>query len=276
MSGFEFERTPEAIEQHFSLARHRQGVHNSSKIGTGLGNRLLGHAKYNPLRHSPLDINYRSFAGMVEDEDYVRVVTKTMPVDLHIVRDGTLRSEVGVAKGHKSKVADQVARGIGDSVTSITDKLFEVAVSETYLPGSSKGRDTVRVFGREDLPAAVEENEGVGLTFVMSDFKGISFQEGSLEDTIAIKINHLLEREVPQGIGRITLGSVGDLDTNNRRKLRAYNQHLQHEHDGVVEQLQAAGAHVVSIVANPRIQPFGFDALSADTGIANAVIALDD
>lgn len=259
------QRTHAALASLEANAGHAYGEHVRRNVQAGFDGVYIGEAEFDPTRHDPSDID--AFAmGEALDKPHVSQVFPSRPLHINIVADRTGRSEDPRVTAVKGAAAASLVGSLDESLPGVTDQSFIYIAGHGNLPDA----ETLRVSNRNELPGQVSDLALDGLTLVVSDFQGMRFEPGSLDGVVAVKLNHPLERAIPAGVGRISLGGEYELDTRDGTQLGAYNQLLQAQHDRTVSGLESAGATVASVIADPRYEQ-GYDIGAADEEIASAI-----
>jgi hypothetical protein len=246
-------------------AGHAYGEHIRRSVQAGPDGVYIGETEFDPTRHDPSDID--AFAmGDGLDRPHVSQVFPNRPLHVNIVADRTGRREDPRVTAAKDTAVTSLTGSIDESLPGVTDQSFIYVAGRGNLPNA----ETLRAGSRSELPGQVSDLALDGLTIVVSDFQGMRFERGSLEGVVAVKLSHPLERAIPAGVGRVSLGGEYELDTRDDVQLGAYNQLLQDHHDRTVAGLETAGAAVASVIADPRHEQ-GYDLALADSEIAAAI-----
>ncbi|MCA9330138.1 hypothetical protein KDA11_05795 [Candidatus Saccharibacteria bacterium] len=263
--------TGDALSEMRANVMHGSGVHPSSQLRIGGGGQYLGDMPFDPSIHEATDINPMSIMGMALDQPHVSVYRPEKPLQVNLVADyRNMGGDQNISRAKRS-VAHHLSDGIYDALYSATDRL------NTYVFGARQGEffdsGTQEVIEEEDIADLCLD----GLTLVVSDFARLKLDSNnrSFESAIAVKVNHLLERQIPSKVGVIALSGGGEVNTNNARKLLAVNQELARQHQTAVQRLRQQGFKIASIVARADLRPFGYDVDDADRQLADAIIAID-
>ncbi|HEX5456519.1 MAG TPA: hypothetical protein VFW77_04095 [Candidatus Saccharimonadales bacterium] len=259
------QRTHDALASLEANAGHAYGEHVRRSVQTGYDGVYIGEAEFDPTRHEPSDID--PFAmGEALDRPHVSQVFPSRPLHINIVADRTGRAEDPRVTAIKDAAVVGLVGSIDESLPGVTDQSF------IYLAGRGDiaNAETLRASSRNELPGQISDLALDGLTIVISDFHGMRFDRSSLDGVVAVKLNHPLERAIPAGVGRISLGGEYELDTRDGAQLGEYNRLLQAHHDSAVAGLESAGAVVASVISDPRYEQ-GYDIAAADGGIAAAI-----
>jgi hypothetical protein len=266
-------KTREAIDTIFPELTGVRGERASLFIEAGLMRSPEGYVEFDQGIHELSDIEDFSLEEDLTGEEQVRINFRELPLDVNIALDGTSRQEHDPLTSAKQKVAGQLAEFLQDILDREKDESYRHLVVEA---GSKSEKDYITdkvayVKGRSEVQGKfIGVAHEVGIPFIVSDFSKVSMAQGSLPPAIAVKVNHVLEREVPANVGILNLGGNVELNTNNSGQLMAYNRTLDRIHQSKLQQLRAAGANVVAVVADPRLA-HGFDIASSDQQIAKSV-----
>lgn len=258
------QQTYEALASLEANAGHTFGEHVRRRVQAGTDGVYIGEAEFDPARHDPAEIDPMAM-GSALDRPHVSQVFPNRPLHVSIIADRTARAEDPKVASAKANAMAGLVNALDESLPGVTDQSFIYAAG-----GSLPNAEALHVRDRSELPGQVSDLALSGLTIVVSDFQGMSFQPRSLEGVVAVKLNHPLERKIPADVGRVSLGGEYELDTRDHMQVRAYNALLQRHHDDTVDGLESAGAVVASVIADPR-RDQGFNAARADEYIADAI-----
>lgn len=247
-------RTSEVLTQYGANVPFGLGSHLDPSISTGVSGISVGEVPFDPALHDATDIDFGSAEEMLTGDFHVEQVIPERPLSYFTVVDATARREFDSIARTKRIARGLIAGALTDQVVSIGDRaMLEDVVGQDRQPFTVKTKDAL----------------DMGLTFALGDFEGFNAKR-DLNGLVAIKVNHLLERELPANVGYISLGGAVEIDTNNPNQLAQVNDALEQKHQEVVESLESADAQVVCVVADPRLKP-EFDAPKTDEDIAKAI-----
>lgn len=251
-----FPKTQEALSEFYANSPYGVGEHTRPQPKAGTMGQILGHKPFDPAVHNLEDIDP---LAVVDDESmgphYVQEVLPDKPFYMSVVSDRTSRFGADALLLPKVEAIDAIAMGMDSSLVGATDYAH---IKETK--GNSR-----EVFAQDLSDSARQQ-----LTFGVSDFHGMHFDKTELEGVVAIKVNHLLERGIPQNVGFISLGGAVELNTGDKKQLDKFNAKLEEHHLEIVDGLEQAGAEVVSVIVDSRMQD-GFDVEGVDSAIAEAL-----
>jgi hypothetical protein len=248
-----------------------QGEHTHHRVKAISQGMYLGSVPFDPALHEPQDIDHLSPLGLALDEDYAYQVLPGSGLIANLVVDSTSRSELPQITSVKSSLVTELSDSL-HSVKSTTDRILTYNLIDQGAQSSDWDSDPIEVDGPAALTQTIAGLALGSLTFVISDFKRVRFDEPGLdlENVVAIKVNHILERRLPAGRGFISMGGLVDVNTTNPRQLKQANAQRAAEHAQLVQQLEQAGAAVASVVVEPRLAD-GFNIAAADRAIAQAI-----
>ncbi len=264
-------RTEEAFAEVMSNRTMGVGDHMAPTLMTGVPGLQLGYRAFNPDR-DPVDaIDHLAPMAAVLDEYQVKVVSPVKPLHINVVTDYTSTVQHQAFADAKRRLGEDIGEAISEALPGISD------VVEAYAIGNAIPRDLdlevkkIHTDSPEATADAIKQVVFDGLTFVISSFGKLRFSRDQVQDSlVAVKLNHPLERRIPEGLRRpIVVAGLTEIDPRNKRKLRAFNAGLQQRHEEIVASLEAAGAGVASVVASR--DRHGYDADIADTEIAEAI-----
>lgn len=245
------------------------GEHTEYLLAQGDVDIQLGTTEFDPTWHDPSDIDFTEEDGLTDGVLHVPVGLVKRPLLVNIVHDQLPRDEAHVITVRKREAADLIVRSLQARIPQMDPINGQVVLQQT---GREFLLDDVTVAeSREDGVRAISDITLSGLSLVISDFNAMRFSQRSLNGAVALKLNHLLEREVPAGLGVVDMGSGIELNTDRKRDLVRYNERLQDQHNKIVEGLEAAGAQVIPVVVDARIKPAGFDSDVMDANLAQAI-----
>ncbi|MGI9028279.1 MAG: hypothetical protein ACR2FM_05585 [Candidatus Saccharimonadales bacterium] len=231
----------------------------------------LGAEPFDPNVHDMTDIDQTLIEGLMTDRPHVPVGLASRPLKVSLIQDKMTRQEHSLIGKQKIGLSDMLAQSIELALPN-TDPVTGTIVTDQIVDRHDL-RHIAKANNRPDGVKQIEWLAVSGLSVVISDFQNMEFAPGSLRDVIAIKLNHLIERTVPRNIGMLALGGGVELNTANRREVKAYNKLLDREHEKVMSALQAAGARVVPVAIDGRIKPHSFNVSAADSLLAKAIEA---
>lgn len=271
--------TRQALEAHLPQICETRGERLSVLMHPGMVDGPEGYREFDQEVHNAEDIDFEAPDTEYTGEDYVRITSKPLPHYMNIAGDLTPRLQTQAITDTKLRVARTLAGLLGGALQSQGDEDYFFLIGQPSAGKTAEaGPIADKVFEADDrtsVPdAAATITSYTGMPFIVSDFRAVRFDSGSLDRSVAIKINHLVERSLPANIGIISLGGSVELDTRDSYQLAAYNARLEAEHQSIVGNLAAAGAEVVSVVADPRLKPDEFDGKDADRQIAAAIMAI--
>lgn len=275
----ELRKTSEALSNLGAQQRTGIGDHTNPDLATGVyGNIVLGEVQFDPNVHSPIEIDHLSMMGVAMDELYVTEVLPENPIIAHVIVDGRDRQDYPALAKAKQKLASLLVVALDQALPGMSDVVYDYRLVDDIQQRKGLREDIIAYRGGRELSRDLHNLGSSGIKFLISDFGSNIFKKSSelkLDGTVAIKVNHLLERQVPRGIGRISVGGAREIDTNNPKSLAPHNSMLKESHDDTVARLESAGASVASVVVDGQIKPDGIDFLDADRQIAAAITSQD-
>lgn len=248
----EFKETSRALADLPAGSLIGFGQHIDPNISTKPGV-MLGDLEFDPTRHNPMDINHLSPLGIATDAPQVRQTFPHKPLHIAFSQDRTSRAGLYSLNEMKQRSGQSIYEGIDSALHGVGDMVMASSVD---------GQNRARFIDDS-------ANQG-GISFAISDFEGMDLSSVDFDQLVAIKVNHLLEREIPQNVGFISLGGAVELNTGDKKQLDKFNTKLEEHHQEIVEGLEEAGAQVVSVIVDPRMQD-GFDVEGVDSSIAEAL-----
>lgn len=273
-----FRRTSEALHDWQANVAASFGSHIDPVITTGVpSNVIVGEAEFNPFAHDPYDIDHMSLMSIATDTPHVREEMPDRPLRAHILIDRTNRGEHPQLTRAKTGVASNLEAalnlalpGISDSSTTTT--LVSESASRRILPGYE-----VKATSKTNIIRLLGQMGTKDIKVVISDFENLLCDENLLRQmgpTLAIKLNHPLQRHIASGMGPIDLyGGEKSVDTNNKKSLAKENQILEERHQQIISLIARSGAEPVNILSDHR-QAAGYNVIEADKLIASAVKAI--
>lgn len=270
----ELPRTQEALHVLASDDRFGSGTHIESRVQTGMDGMIIGEEPFDPIYHSPYDINPGSLMEAVTGQPYVDQVLARRPLSVNVVADYGDGGDHPKITAMKQRLAMVLKTAAQNAVPSITDRVYTYAIGtgDYYEQNIDAWLDDGDEVGRAISVASLCLD---GLTFVISDFRRLPLYavEGvNLEDAMAIKANHPAELSLPANVGVIPLGHGEEINTNKTKQLERKNAELQARHLSIIHKLQQANISVIGAVYDPR-EAGGFQAETVDADLSNAIIA---
>ncbi len=268
----ETQRALEAVSADNLL---KSGMHPSGNIRVGAQGLYISTEAYDPVHHSPFDIDVLSPFAAVYEEDQVTITMPERPLSPNLVIDTTNRQEHPVFTDTKVALAGVLGSAIREALPGINDCLYRYAAIEDDRANTSlpPGFEPLEVTDAGDFQAKVARLAFRNLTFVVSDFSKWDFDEeftqNPLHNIVAVKVNHPAESFLPSGLGFVPIGEGKTVNTDNPRKRNKANAELEVRHNQIVSGLEAAGARVASVIAAIN-KPLQFDLQSTDHAIATA------
>ena len=259
MVSIELVSTASAIEDYFAHVPRQVGQHLLERQIVGPIGLDTGTEDFDPARHDPIMIDTLSPFQEVTGQAQVRQVLPYNPAIINLIAD--YRSNGSEILERTRKRAIDVI--IGSLMTSLPsmDRINAVGIDKS--PGQSQ----------EEVDREIIDESSHGLTIVagsFEDFTGKASFENP-DETIALKVNHPLEREFPAGVGKLAIGGGVEVDTCDQSQLDYVNGRLQQRHERVVQKMLNAGVSlVVPIITAPK-HPSGLNATEIDEKIAGAV-----
>lgn len=266
--------TEQALADLASNNVRMSGMHATGTLRVGTQGMYVDTETYDPVKHSPLDIDPLSPFSLVYGEDQVTRVMPERPLGANVLIDLTARHEHPVVGQAKTKFAYDLSGAIKASLPGMNDRLYSYVT--TGVQGGNNipfDHEIIKVENPDELNDIVNDLVVGGLTFVISDFRTVSparLSHRLNNSLIAVKVNHPSERVIPAGVGHVPLGNGKLVNSNKPKQLAAINEQLEAQHTAIVDGLEAAGAAVVSIITAPS-QPNLYDSQAADQALAEAI-----
>jgi hypothetical protein len=234
---------------------------------------ILGEVPFDPTVHEMSDIKPNALMEMVTDDPYVELVRPSRPLILNVVTDYSGMGYFDPIALAKRKAASVITESLIDSLQSVTDRLksFTVGARDNELPDMFTEELAGERAAARDRAEAVADLSRDDYTVVISDFSGLPLEDadGDYERTVGVKINHVLERKIPeelQGIGVIALSGGREANTRSARSLRRTNNDLERTHQETLARLNGLGIAVASLVTRADIEG-GLDVQATDAAL---------
>ncbi len=229
----------EDLEAHF---RHSGGVHkfpHETVASVGLD---VGSVDFDPLRHGAHQIDLSSPMAEYLGVEQVRKVLPMTPLLVRIVLDEQNKGDHPVVAGMKRQAGRSIAQGIQDIMPSF-DRF-----------------DIVTLTG-EDSEPSLDELCDTGLAIVVGDLERVPLPDAFNEraDVVALKVNHPSERSIPANVGKLSLGGVWEVNTDNSTQLQRVNAWLEDAHNQRLARFEAAGAITGSYVLDAQAPDYVVD-----------------
>jgi hypothetical protein len=271
--------TNRALEDNHFVLTSLAGEHFTGRARFDLEDAAVGYTEYNPADHDPEDVDPYGLAplAIAFGIDHVREIDEVKSLHMNIVLDKQAKKETTAITKRKLLVAGQIATLLEQALPGDSDKghLYVARNINGPKQGSHRGSDAdIVVDNNKGFVRQVLDISSEGLTVLVSDFHRMNFGRNNLEKVIAIKVNDPSERRILRDSRQpISIGGTYEVDRSDPRQVGEYEALLEKTHQDTVERLQNAGAHVVSIVANPNL-PAGFDIAATDRDLAQALTNL--
>lgn len=264
-------QTSEALDEVMANRSMGFGEHCASNLETGIPGLDVGYRQFDPTRDQVGQIDLMSPMAECLGDYQVKLVIPNYPLHISVVTDYTSAVQHPSFDRTKTVLAEDIGQAIEGALPGMTDRVEYFAVGDAVPDGLGIDVETIRTDDSGATAEAIKQIVFDGLTFVISSFSNLDFTRDQVQDAlVAVKVNHPLERRIPDGLRRtIVLGGLTELNPRKKKDLQAYNLALQQQHQEVVARLEAAGAGVASIVASR--DPHGYDLDAADTEISNAI-----
>ncbi len=269
-----FPKTAESFAELEANYRYSFGMHFAGEARTAVPGLTMGDVPFDYAMHHPGSVNPLSVMGVALKQPHVTRVLPNKPVHINMVTDFTNRSELPSFTRVKRNTAELVASGLADAIEGSIGN-----IACRHLVGEQLGDGVIDEFiesrDRSKALSAAEKLSRNGLTILLSDFQGVELPTGSLKGAIAIKVDHLLDYNIPEDMGTRPVAPDVELNTDKPSDLAVYNAQLQEKHEAIMESLRRAGALVVPVVADHiNHKPYGIDIADTDERIAQAILAL--
>lgn len=252
-------KTEQALQELYAHTYRNPGMHTYPEQRVAADGLDLGSQDFDAERHEAHLIDPLSAMEEVFETPQVRLVLPNKPIIATIIMDKRVQDVNQRIADSKLRAIQEIGSLIYDS-TAPLDFVFNKAVLET---GSSDEEDQKDVID--------ETNQGLGI--IVSDFSRFDFKKGEFgnrSDVLAVKVNHPIELEVPANVGRLVLGGIWEINTDNADELADYNQALAERHAAIMENIRNAGATCVQVVVDANVD-HRFDRLTTDKILATAI-----
>lgn len=270
--------TAGALSEAMANSQFGPGGHAFANTRTGANGLFLGEIPFDPAYHEAADILQTSMMEDVLDTPHVGLYRPEHPLHISVVTDyGNTADDARIMRT-KREAARNLTEGILGQLTSVTDRLDSFAVGATEA--TQLGLNDHELIGRE--ASEQERAEEIarlglgGLTLVISDFRSLplgQFGGGDFSETLAIKVNHPWERQIPARVGILSLRGLAEVNTNKPRELDKVNRRLEAQHKQKIEELEEAGITVASVVLRPKL-PLKVDETEVDEALATGIRTL--
>lgn len=251
-------QTEQVLRDLYAHTDSNYGVHTFPEQRVSAAGIDLGSLDYDPERHEAHMIDPLSAMQDVFDVPQVHVQLPFRPIVASVITDRRIEDVNPRIAESKLLAIDS----IGGALVKVMPPLDFVKVAEIDFGSTDEAdeRDAVRL-----------ANEGLGI--IVSDFSRFNLGPKTFSgrsDVLAVKVNHPIELEVPAGVGRLVLGGVLEINTDNPNELEAYNHDLSNYHASINERIRQSGAVCVQVVTDASVG-HRFDSVLADTELASAI-----
>lgn len=268
-------KTSGALSESMANNRTGPGAHAFANNRAGGGGLFLGEVPFDFQQHEVTDILSSSSMEVVTGEPHVGMYRPNHPLHMNVVTDYGNDADDARIMRVKRLAARNITEGILGQLTSVTDRLESYAVGALGSSRLPRGQFMLadRDKTEEERAKAVARLSLEGLTLVISDFRSLPLatsKVGSYKETLALKVNHPLERRIPANIGFLSVKGLFEINTGKSRELEKANQRLEEQHKRKVGELEDAGITVVSVVIDPK-SPQKVDVRELDRSLARGV-----
>lgn len=280
--------TEYALEELAADIDYVYGQHDSDEVVTGSDGLVIGERPYDS--DEPTDINFSSLMGHATNSFYVEESIPERPLSVSIVehrdaKDAPLEEQSDprlrdILNGKRFLVR-LLSETLQDSLPGSED------VVNRYVIGKPTAADLedmgVEVLeGTEDPDKAVAELEDIsseGLTILVDSIRlpFDKFAAGTFQTMLAIKANHLTERQLlpNDGVWRTGNSKMPEVDTSDPLELARWNTYLDKLHEYRLGKIKELGIVAASVVLDPRINnPYHLDVKATDIEISSALKAI--
>lgn len=270
--------TAGALNEAMANNQFGPGAHAFANSRPGVGGLFLGEVPFDPSFHEAADILTTSFMEDLTEQPHVGLYRPEHPLHVSVVTDyGNAADDARIIR-LKREAARNLTDGIVAQLGSVTDRLdtFAVGATDTTDLGIYEhdlaGRASTEIERAEDI-AHISLS---GLTVVISDFRNLPLDQmgrNRFQETLAVKVNHPFEREIPSGVGVLSLRGMAEVNTNKPRELDRVNKRLAELHRQKIEALEDAGIPVASVVIRPQM-PLKLDETEVDQALSDGLRTL--
>jgi hypothetical protein len=265
--------TRNALMQMLSDEQMRAGVHLADYVTVGAVGVPVGERIFDPHLHSVEDIDLMWMTGMPHVEEVVPFKPLEMNVVLHRnPNDKRMPDWLKPLGAYKQEVASNVASAVFEA-KQFGDEANYFVVGDTENESLTDWNAEI-VRDTEDPEAASQAIADIclrGLTFVISDFNDLKIQNNSgVQRSVAIKVNHSLELEVPKVKAIIPFGGLKEVNASNKKQLAKFNEELERTHSDIRLGLGSAGLVVAQVVLDMN-KSGSLNAQATDSVIAHAI-----
>src|SRR3990167_4186071 len=180
--------------------------------------------QYDPSVHNPSQIDYRSSMAIATGEPYVTHKFGIVPLRVEVVSGRVSKNDISEIAELKQSSVNTITNLVEASLPRMGDHVVNHgAVFERDILGNQE-RDA-------DIRIVIGDFASVGA--------GLARPSYEATPTVLVKVNHILERDVPPNIGTVQLAANQEpLDTSNSEKLQNYNHNLELVHQEQVSRLE--------------------------------------
>lgn len=223
-------------------------------------------------QHIIQDINPTSLMGEILDAPHVSTVQPGRRSQTSIIVGPMEKLDDPRIRLQKQRVASKIAETLFNSMAQTSDSVRLLVVEDTDIGDVSPVATRLT---RIDSDRELAENCRRGLSFLISDFSDLKDANVNIsaKPVIGLKINHILERELPKAKGLIGLGNGYEVDLANGVQVDQVNARLDEAHNRIIGKLNDSGIKVVSVVVDNMLED-GFNPKSVDASLASAVTSL--
>ena len=274
-----FIQTESALAELPSNLFDSRGRHNSFDIKTGVSGIKIGESEYDPIKHTPLDIDPMSTMGMITGMPYVRQVIPSRPIEANVILHNSKEGSRSDIFEIKSRLASSLIGEISRAMPAIRDRINcyvigdDLELSQELL---KLGANVVK--GTEDPVIAATKTSDLcmnGLAFIISYFERLPLQDldHMFSRTVGIKVNHQYDVNIDELRGRKAVLGVGgsrEIRLWKNKDVDSFNEGLKNHDEAIVDRLKKVGISLARVISD-QSETSGFNVKRADSQIAEAI-----
>jgi hypothetical protein len=276
--------TGQALFELRAAEPYSMGMHLGEQLSVGDLGVKVGEVPFDPSLHEPSDIDRMSMMGRVRGRPYVAQIVPFRPEEANVVlhndpADQAWSGYLAPMWDYKRGLAVSLSDAISDA-KQMGDTGTVYVVGDTTRQTGLRHADYVRNTETPEKAAdAIADICRRGLTFVISDFEALPLDRapaGYFGKTVAVKVNHKSELEIPANVGDYPLDGLEVVNTHNSKKLQAANDAIKRRHAelerrlGLKPRLGGLGLAVAKVIYDEGFAP-RMQVRATDKSIAGAV-----
>lgn len=264
-----FPETLESIRRLPPNRRQMSGGHIQRREETGRVGNVAPDAEFVHGQHGAADINPLSYMTELTGKPYVHQRQPGRQFSTNIIVGDVEKSDDSRIVAQKQLVVRSLGNMLFRDLAQTADSVRVFVTDDTYLTDGELSVARPKVLKTDDEIAEVCRR---GLSVMIGDFARLRGADDDMpfSPDFAVKVDHILDRQIPSNIGVLALNGGYEVDTTHAGELAIVNSRLADINSGVVDKLEQSNTSVVGVVVDNQF-PKAFDVAATDKLLAGAV-----